>query len=117
MSSKEASRLKNWNYVACLSIISLVSICKATKTNGRDSVEKFAIAVTSMSVIIGTMFVIIAKWSDRTGKPNKLNGTVIELGAATFNFVMWCIGMGFIHTRNTDFYAGGVENANIYYFT
>lgn len=118
MSSLEATRLQHWGIVTACSVISLTSICGATKDQGKDHVERFVIAVASMSFIIGILFMINAKWSDHTGKPNLLNGTFVELLASGFNFFMWCIAMGFINSRNTAYYGGsGIRNANVYYFT
>jgi len=118
MSSVEASRLQHWGIVTACSVISLISICTATKNQGRDHIEKFAIAVASISFIIGTLFMTNAKWSDYTGKPNLLNGTFVELLASGFNFIMWCFAIGFLTSRNTAYYGGsGIRNANVYYFT
>lgn len=118
MTSLEASRLQHWGIVTACSIISLISICTATKNQGRDHIEKFAIAVASISFIIGTLFMTNAKWSDYTGKPNLLNGTFVELLASGFNFIMWCFVIGFMTSRNTAYYGGsGIRNANVYYFT
>lgn len=118
MSSVEASRLQHWGIVTACSVISLISICTATKNQSRDHIEKFAIAVASISFIIGTLFMTNAKWSDYTGKPNLLNGTFVELLASGFNFIMWCFAIGFLTSRNTAYYGGsGIRNANVYYFT
>ena len=84
----------------------------------RDSTEKFAISVASISFIIALTFMINAKWTDITHTPNLLNGTIVELVAAVLNFVLWVFGQGFINSRNTAYYGGGgIKNANIYYFT